>query len=175
LFIDETSANTQMTRSHGRCAKGKRLVMSKPHGHWKTTTFIGGLSTTGLKAPAVIDGAMNGEKFLEYVTKTLIPGLRPGDIVVLDNLPVHKRAGVREALLTKEITLLFLPPYSPDFNPIEKAFSKLKSLLRKKQIRTIPELQEYLRTALDGLSPTECKNYFKSCGYHCEILNRETL
>jgi transposase len=175
VFIDETSANTQMTRSHGRCAKGERLVMSKPHGHYKTSTFIGALTIRGLKAPAVIDGAMNGEKFLDYVTKTLIPTLRSGDIVVLDNLSVHKNVGVRDALQAQGISLLFLPPYSPDFNPIEKAFSKLKSLLRKKELRTVPELQEYLRTALDGLSPQECQNYFASCGYLIATPDRETL
>jgi transposase len=175
VFIDETSANTQMTRSHGRCPQGQRLVMSKPHGHWKTTTFIGALTVRGLQAPAVIDGTMNGDRFLDYVTNILIPTLQSGDILVMDNLPVHKRVAVREALDAQGITVLFLPPYSPDLNPIEKAFSKLKSLLRKVQKRTVPELQEYLRTALDGLLSTECQNYFRSCGYKCNISDRESL
>ena len=165
IFIDETWASTNMTRSHGRCPQGKRLVMDVPHGHWKTTTFVVGLRTSGLIAPTVVDGPMTGDVFVAYVKQQLVPTLRAGDIVVMDNLSSHKRSEVRIAIEAAGAELRYLPPYSPDLNPIEKAFSKLKAKLRAAEKRTIPELEKYLGELLDCFSPEECKNYFKSCGY----------
>ena len=131
MFIDETWTATNMTRSHGRCAKGERLRMGFPHGHRKTTTLVAGLRMTGMVAPMVLDGPINGDWFEAYVTRVLVPELKPGDVVIMDNLSSHKRASVRERIEAAGTTLRFLPPYSPDFNPIEKAFSKLKAMLRK--------------------------------------------
>ena len=165
IFIDETWASTNMTRSHGRCPQGERLVMAVPHGHWKTTTFVVGLRTSGLIAPTVVDGPMTGDVFVAYVKQQLVPTLRPGDVVVMDNLSSHKRSEVRIAIEAAGAELRYLPPYSPDLNPIEKAFSKLKSKLRAARKRTIPELEKYLGKVLDCFAPVECENYFKSCGY----------
>jgi transposase len=165
IFIDETWASTNMTRSHGRCPQGERLVMEVPHGHWKTTTFVVGLRTGGLIAPTVVDGPMTGDVFVAYVEQQLAPTLRAGDIVVMDNLSSHKRSEVRTAIEAAGAELRYLPPYSPDLNPIEKAFSKLKAKLRAAEKRTIPELENYLGELLDCFSPEECENYFKSCGY----------
>lgn len=165
VFIDETWASTNMTRTHGRCPQGQRLVMAVPQGHWKTTTFVVGMRTTGLIAPTVVDGPMTGDVFVAYVEQQLVPSLKPGDVVVMDNLSSHKRAAVRRAIESAGAKLRFLPPYSPDLNPIEKAFSKLKAKLRAAQKRTIPELEQYLGEVLDCFSPEECKNYFVSCGY----------
>jgi transposase len=165
IFIDETWASTDMTRSHGRCPQGQRLVMDAPHGHWKTTTFVVGLRATGLVAPTVVDGPMTGDVFVAYVQQQLVPTLRPGDVVVMDNLSSHKRSEVRTAIGKAGAELRFLPPYSPDLNPIERAFSKLKAKLRAAQKRTIPDLEKYLGEALDCFSPGECENYFISCGY----------
>ena len=165
IFIDETWASTNMTRSHGRCPQGERLVMDVPHGHWKTTTFVVGLRTSGLIAPTVVDGPMTGDVFVAYVQQQLVPTLRAGDVVVMDNLSSHKRSEVRIAIEAAGAELRYLPPYSPDLNPIEKAFSKLKAKLRAAEKRTIPELQKYLGEVLDCFSPEECENYFKSCGY----------
>lgn len=165
VFLDETGASTAMTRSHGRCPRGERLVMDVPHGHWKTTTFVVALTLGGLAVPAVADGAMTGDLFVAYVAQQLAPTLKAGDIVVMDNLSSHKRAGVRAAIEAAGAELRYLPPYSPDLNPIEKAFAKLKSLLRKAAKRTIPELESYLGEALDAFAPEECVNYFRSCGY----------
>src|SRR4051794_2764122 len=139
-FIDESSVKTTMTRRYGRAKCGHRLVAAVPHGHGKTTTFVGALRVDGLTAPLVIDGAINGELFLAYVEQVLVPTLQPGDVVIMDNLRVHKRAGVREAIEATGAKLLFIPPYSPDLNPIELAFSKLKALLRAKAIRTADAL-----------------------------------
>ena len=154
-----------MTRTHGRCPKGRRLVMDAPGGHWKTTTFLVGITWTGLTAPVVIDGPVNGDVFVAYVEQQLVPTLRPGDIVVMDNLSSHKRAGVREAIEAAGARLRYLPAYSPDLNPIEKAFSKLKALARKEEHRTIEALEKFLGDVLDSYSPEECANYFRSCGY----------
>jgi len=140
VFIDETGANTKMARLHGRAPRGQRLRASIPHGHWKTTTFTGALCLTWMTAPMVLDGPMTSEWFLAYVERVLVPTLRPGDVVILDNLPAHKGAAVRHAIEAVDARLLFLPPYSPDFNPIENAFSKLKALLRKAAARTIDDL-----------------------------------
>jgi transposase len=175
IFLDETWASTNMTRTHGRCPQGQRLVMSVPHGHWKTTTFVVALSLNGLVAPTVVDGPMNGDIFVAYVKQQLVPVLKRGDIVVMDNLSSHKRAAVKTAIESVGAELRFLPPYSPDLNPIEKAFSKLKAMLRKAQKRTITSLQDYLGQALDNFSPEECRNYFASCGYNTATTSREPL
>ena len=165
IFVDETWASTNMTRSHGRCPRGERLVMGVPHGHWKTTTFVVGLRAGGLVAPTVVDGPMTGDVFVAYVRQQLVPTLRPGDVVVMDNLSSHKRSEVRPAVEAAGAELRYLPPYSPDLNPIERAFSKLKAKLRAAEKRTVSELETYLGEALDGFSPDECENYFTSCGY----------
>jgi transposase len=130
VFIDETWATTNMTRRYGRAKRGARLIAAVPHGHWKTTTFIGALRADGLSAPTVFDGPINGARFLAYVQQVLVPSLKPGDIVILDNLSSHKVAGVREAIQAAGAELRYLPPYSPDLNPIEQMFAKLKALLR---------------------------------------------
>ena len=165
MFLDETRPGTNMTRTHGRCQQGRRLVMDVPHSHWKTTTFPVALTFTGLTAPVVINGPVNGDLFVAYIEQQLVPTLRPGDIVVMDNLSSHKRVGVREAIEAAGAELRYLPPYSPDFNPIEKAFSKLKALARKEENRTIAALEEFLGDVLDCYSPEECANYYQSCGY----------
>jgi transposase len=162
VFIDETSANTKMARLHGRAQRGERRRASIPHGHWKTTTFVGALTTLGMTAPMVLDGPMTGEWFLAYTRRVLAPTLHRGDVVILDNLPAHKGEGVRKAV---EAKLVFLPPYSPDFNPIENAFAKLKTLLRKAAARTIDDLWRVIGECLDAFTPAECQNYFAHCGY----------
>ena len=154
-----------MARLHGRAPRGQRLRASIPHGHWKTTTFVGALRITGMTAPMVLDGPMNGAWFLSYVEQVLVPTLTPGDVVILDNLPAHKGAAAREAIEAAGAQLLFLPPYSPDFNPIENAFSKLKALLRKAAARTVDELWAVIGQSLDAFTPPECANYFAAAGY----------
>jgi len=166
VFVDETWATTNMTRCYGRAPIGQRLVEAVPHGHWKTTTLIAALRVEGLTAPMVIDGAVNGDLFVAYVEQVLVPTLRPGDVVVMDNLSSHKRSQVRQLLEGAGCRLEYLPPYSPDFNPIELAFAKLKALLRKAGKRTVDALWEFLGQALDTFAPAECHNYFRHCGYH---------
>lgn len=156
-----------MTRTRGRAPKGERCVASAPHGHWKTTTFIAGLRYNDITAPMVLDGPMDGAAFLAYVQEFLCPTLAPSDIVIADNLPSHKVKGVKEAIEATGATLRYLPPYSPDFNPIEKMFSKLKALLRKAAKRTVSDLWDEIGKLLDAFSPDECKNYFASSGYVC--------
>lgn len=165
VFIDETWTATNMTRSHGRCAKGERLRMGFPHGHRKTTTLVAGLRMTGMVAPMVLDGPINGDWFEAYVTQVLIPELRPGDVVIMDNLSSNKRASVRERIEAAGARLMFLPPYSPDFNPIEKAFSRLKAMLRKIGERTVSGLWDLIGRLVDIFQPAECANYFSSSGY----------
>lgn len=165
VFIDETGASTKMARRHGRAPRGQRLRCSVPHGHWKTTTFIGGLRLSGMTAPMVLDGPMTGEWFQAYVEQVLVPTLKPGDIVILDNLAAHKRAAARQAIEAVGARLLFLPPYSPDLNPIENAFAKLKALLRKAAARNIDQLWTAIADAIDTFRPTECANYFAAAGY----------
>ena len=165
VFIDETGANTKMSRRYGRARRGQRVVAKEPHGHWKTTTFVAALRHDGLTAPTVIDGAMNGEMFLAYVRQELVPTLRPGDIVVMDNLASHKKAGVRKAIETVGARLVYLPPYSPDFNPIEQVFAKLKGLLRGAAERTVSGLWNRIGELLDHFSREECLNYYRHCGY----------
>jgi len=165
VFIDETWVTTNMTRTRGRSLRGTRLRCSVPHGHWKTTTFVAGLRLTGLMAPFVLDGPMNRSVFLAYVTQVLAPELKPGDVVILDNLPAHKGSRVREAIEAAGASLLYLPPYSPDFNPIENAFAKLKALLRKAAERTVEGLWTAIGRLLDAFTPAECANYFEAAGY----------
>jgi transposase len=157
-----------MARLRGRAKRGMRCRSPVPHGHWKTTTFTGALRLTGMTAPMVLDGPMTAEWFLAYVEQVLVPTLRPNDVVILDNLPAHKGAAVRAAVEATGARLLFLPPYSPDFNPIENAFSKLKSILRKAAARTVPELWDAIRDALPRFTPNECANYFTAAGYEPE-------
>ena len=165
VFIDETGTSTKMARLRGRAPRGERLVGKIPHGHWKTTTFVAALRCTALTAPCVIDGPMNGNAFLAYVEQILAPSLGPGDIVVLDNLSAHKVPGVREAIEATGSTLLYLPPYSPDFNPIEQLFAKLKALLRKAAERSIDALWSQIAFLLSAFTSEECANYFRNAGY----------
>ena len=165
VFIDETGANTKMARLYGRSPRGERCRAAVPHGHWKTTTFTAGLRSNGIVAPLVLDGAMDGEAFQAYVEQMLAPELREGDVVVMDNLPAHKVHGVREAIEAAGGSLLYLPPYSPDFNPIEMAFAKLKALLRAAEARSIPDLWRAIADALKRFTPTECRNYLAAAGY----------
>jgi transposase len=165
VFIDETWAKTNMTRSRGRAPRGERVIDYVPHGHWKTTTFLAALRLNGMTAPLVIDGAVNGEIFLAYVRQHLAPTLKHNDIVVMDNLSSHKIEGVRKAIEATGAKLLYLPPYSPDLNPIEQVFAKLKALLRKYRERTMDGLWNRLGALIDFFPDTECANYFKHCGY----------
>jgi transposase len=170
VFLDETWATTNMARTHGRAPRGQRLICPVPHGHWHVTTFLCGLRVDGLVAPLVLDGAINGCAFLAYVEQMLAPRLRRGDIVVLDNLGSHKVEGVRKAIEKRGAALLYLPPYSPDLNPIELAFSKLKRLLRTAATRTVDALWDAIGRLLDHVSPVEAANYFRHCGYaHSEL------
>jgi len=165
VFIDETWTKTSMARLRGRAPSGVRLVASAPRGHWKTTTFVAALRADGLTAPLVVDGAINGEMFEAYVRQFVVPTLQPGDVVVMDNLASHKRAGVREAIEAAGCRLLFPPPYSPDFNPIEQAFAKLKALLRKGGERTFEGLWRLLGRLVGEFSPRECRNFLRHSGY----------
>lgn len=165
VFIDETGASTKMARLRGRAKRGERCVAAIPHGHWKTTTFTAGLRLGGMVAPMVLDGPMDGDVFLAYIKTLVVPELAPGDVVIMDNLPAHKVSGVRQAIEDAGGRLIYLPPYSPDFNPIEMAFSKLKALLRKAAARSITELWEVIAVASDQFNQTECKNYFAAAGY----------
>jgi transposase len=165
VFIDETWASTNMARRYGRAPRGERLRAGIPHGHWKTTTFVAGLRLSGIVAPMVLDGPINGHSFQAYVDQVLAPGLRPGDIVVMDNLGSHKGEGVRATIEAAGASLLYLPPYSPDFNPIEKAFAKLKAMLRKAAERTVEGLWTAIGHLIDLFTPQECANFFAAAGY----------
>jgi transposase len=154
-----------MTRTHGRAPRGQRLIGRVPHGRWTTMTFLAGLRVRGIIAPCVIDGPINGSSFLAWVTQALIPELRPGDIVVLDNLGSHKGRAVRRAIRDAGAHRLLLPPYSPDLNPIEQAFAKLKTLLRKADERSIDAVWHRIGSLLDQFSPQECASYIKHAGY----------
>jgi transposase len=154
-----------MTRTHGRCARGKRLIAKVPHGHWRTLTFLAALRSDRIEAPCVIDGPINGRSFLAYVEQILVPTLRPGDIVIMDNLGSHKRQAIRAALTAAGAKLFFLPPYSPDLNPIEQVFAKLKTLLRKAAERSITATWQRVGSLLDTFSPQECANYLANAGY----------
>ena len=159
VFIDETWAKTNMTRTHGRAPRGARLVAKAPHGRWRTLTFLAALRHDGIKAPCVIDGPINGESFLAYIEQLLVPILRPGDIVIFDNLGSHKGKAVRRAIRAAGAKLFFLPPYSPDLNPIEQVFAKLKTLLRKAAERTVEATWKRIASLLAYFPPSECANY----------------
>ncbi len=165
VFMDETWASTSMTRSRGRIAKGQRLNVGIPHEHWKTTTFVAGLRLDGMVGPMVLDGPINREAFIAYVEQILGPDLRPGDIVIMDNLPAHKGEDVRKAIEATGASLLYLPPYSPDLNLIENAFSKIKAYLRKAARRTIKGLWDAIADAIPLITESDCKNYFAHAGY----------
>ena len=165
VFIDETSTNTAMVRLRGRCPRGIRLTDHVPHGHWKTITFIAGLRRRAMVAPFVLDGPMNSTSFMAYLKRCLVPTLKRGDIVMMDSLPVHKAAGVREVIEAAGAKLRYLPKYSPDLNPIEMAFSKLKAHLRKAAERTIPHLSRRIGALVAAFSPQVCANYFRHAGY----------
>lgn len=165
VFIDETGTNTKMVRAYGRCRKGQRLIGRQPFGHWKTTTFTAGLRCDGITAPWVLDGPMNRDAFLVYIDKVLGPTLRKDDVVVMDNLPAHKGEAVKALVEARGARLLFLPPYSPDLNPIELAFAKLKALLRKAAERTVDALWDRIGLVLDAFTPQECANYFRHDGH----------
>jgi transposase len=168
VFIDETGTTTKMARLRGRSKRGQRCRAAIPHGHWKTTTFTAGLRLGGLTAPMVLDGPMNGVAFRVYIEQVLAPTLGPGDVVIMDNLPAHRVSGVREAIEAAGATRLFLPPYSPEFNPIEQAFAKLKALLRKASARTRDALWDAIADAIDRFTPDECTNFFRNSGYEPE-------
>jgi transposase len=165
VFIDETATATNMTRLRGRSVEGQRLIGKAPHGHRKTTTFVAALRNDRITAPLVIDGAMNGEIFVQYVEQFLVPTLTPHDIVVMDNLPVHKVAGVKSAIESAGAVVLYLPPYSPDLNPIEMVFAKLKALLRKASERTVGKLWDRIGKLLEAFTSQECQNCFTHQGY----------
>jgi transposase len=165
VFVDETWASTNMARRYGRCQRGERLVSPVPYGHWKTTTLIAALRYDGLTAPFVLDGPINGEWFVIYVEEVLAPTLSPGDTVIIDNLPSHKVAGIREAIEARGACLIYLPPYSPDLNPIEQVFAKLKQLLRKAAARSIETLWRVIGRLIKRFTPEECANYFANLGY----------
>ena len=168
VFIDETGASTKMARLRGRALRGERCRAPVPHGHWNTTTLTAGLRRSGMVAPMVLDGPMDGACFRAYVEQVLVPELTPGDVVIMDNLPAHKVGGVRQAIEAAGANLIYLPPYSPDFNPIEMAYAKLKALLRKAAARTIDDLWDAIAAAIDHFPPGECRNYFAAAGYDHE-------
>ena len=165
IFIDETGAATNMVRRYGRSPRGERVTGYAPNGHWKTTTFVAGLTSQGLIAPLVIDAPMNRAIFTQYVRQFLARELKPGDIVILDNLSSHKNTDVHSAITARGATLLFLPPYSPDLNPIEMLFAKLKTLLRSAAERTRDDLWQRIGTLIDRFKSDECSNYIRHAGY----------
>jgi transposase len=169
IFLDETWFTTHMTRPYGYAPCGHRLTAAVPHGHWKTTTFVGGLTAGGFIAPMVLDGPMNAVAFTAYIEQVLAKEVRPGDLLILDNLSSHKTAGVRAALAACGLNHLYLPPYSPDLNPIENAFSKLKRLARAAAERTLDGLWSGIGKLLDRFRPAECANYLRHCGYPATV------
>jgi transposase len=169
VFVDETAANTKMARRYGRAPRGQRCRMAVPQGHYATTTITAALRTSGPTALALFDGATNGARFRAYATGTLAPALKPGDTVILDNLQAHKVAGVCEAIEAAGARILYLPPYSPDFNPIEQVFAKLKALLLTAAARTVPDLRDAIRQAFSRFTPRECRNYLAASGYEDDL------
>ena len=165
VFVDETGANTKMTRRYGRAPRGERVIGRVPHGHWKTTTFVAALRAEGPVAPMVIDGAMNGDLFVAYARQVLVPTLVAGDIVVLDNLASHKRVAAVRAIEAAGATVVYLPPYGPDLNPIELAFAKVKARLRAAELRTIDKVEDFFGTVHDAFTNDECRNYIRHAGY----------
>jgi transposase len=165
VFVDDTWAKTNMTPTHGRARRGQRVPGRVPHGHWRTSTFVAALRCSGLAAPAVFDGPINGRSFRAGVEQVLAPTLQPGAVVVLDNLGSHQSSAVRGAVEARGATLLFLPPYSPDLNPIEQVFAKLKTLLRRAEERSVDALWHRIGQLLDAFAPSECANYVRNAGY----------
>lgn len=165
MFLDETGITTKLLRRYGRSLRGERVADHAPQGHWQTSTFVAALRVTGLTAPGVFDGAMDGACFLAYVDQILVPTLQAGDIVVADNLAAHHVDGVRERIEAAGAALWYLPPYSPDFNPIELCFAKLKAILRAARCRSVDTLWPLLGQCLARFSAEECHNYFRHCGY----------
>jgi transposase len=165
VFIDETWATTNMARRCGRAARGLRLLAPVPHGHWKITTMVAGLRRSGITAPCLFDGAINGARFRGWVEQMLAPTLRPDDIVLLDNLSSHKIAGIAAAITAQGAQLVYLPPYSPDLNPIEQAFAKFKAALRQAAERTREGLWQLIGQTRDRDPPQECRNFFNKAGY----------
>lgn len=168
VFIDESGTSTKMARLYGRAPRGERCRAPVPHGHWMTTTFVGALRLDGMTAPMTLGGAMHGAAFLAYVEQILAPTLKPGDIVVMDNLPAHKPLAIQRAIEAVGAELRFLPPYSPDFNPIELAFAKIKALLKKAAARTLPDLRNAIRDAVDAITANDCRSFFTAAGYEPE-------
>ena len=166
MFIDETAVTTKMTRLYGRAPVGERLVAKVPHGHWKTLTLVAACRADGVTAPYVIDGAMDGAAFLAYVEQVLVPSLKKRDVVFMDNVRTHKVAGVREAIEAVGAELRYLPAYSPDLNPIENVYAKLKSDLRKGAARTVGALSRLVGRSLKAIAASECAGYFRYAGYH---------
>lgn len=165
MFVDETWIKTNMTCMGGWCRLGQRLLAKVPHGHWKTLTLVAALRHDGVLAPCVFDGLVNGENFLAYVRTFLVPCLRPGDIVVLDNLGSHKGSEVHDAIRAAGARLIFLPPYSPDLNPIEQVFAKLKAFTRKQDPRTVEATWRSIAATLERFPPDECERYIAHAGY----------
>ena len=169
VFIDETWAKTNMTRLRGRAPRGHRLIEKVPHGHWKTTTLIAALDHQGMRCATTVDGAVNGEVFVAFVQQVLIATLKRGDIVVMDNLSAHKVQAVGQAIEAVDAKVLYLPPYSPDLNPIELAFSKLKQLMRSAEHRFVSSLWQDTQRMLDQITTTDAQGFFKHCGYTLQI------
>jgi len=169
VFLDESGVATDMLRRYGRSFRGQRVRDHAPHGHWRTSTFVGALRLTALTAPALFDGPMDGETFLAYLDQVLLPTLQAGDIVVMDNLGAHHVDGVRARVEAVGAALWYLPPYSPDLNPIELWFAKLKALLRTARRRSVEDLWTTVGASLALFAPTECRNYFRHCGYAAAI------
>ena len=165
VFVDETGTNTAMTRTHGWGQKGKKLLAKVPHGHWMTSTFVAGLVHDGILAPQLLPCPMTGMIFQQWLEECLIPEMEPGSIVVIDNLPAHKVAGIRQCLEDAGMHLLYLPPYSPDFNPIEQVFAKLKALLRRMAPRSFDAICDAIKIILEKFKPSECSNYIRHSGY----------
>lgn len=169
IFIDETWAKTNMTRLRGRAPRGQRLIDKTPHGHWQTTTLIAALGVEGIRCSTVVDGAVNGDVFEAFVEQVLLPQLQPGDLVVMDNLSSHKRARVAELIESRQANLVYLPPYSPDLNPIELIFSKIKQLLRSLKNRTRDALWQSMQRVLDAVTSTDATNCFQHAGYTLHV------
>lgn len=165
VFVDETGASTKMTRARGRAKRGQRCIAAVPHGHWKTITFVGGLTLGGMIAPMMLDGPMDGIAFVAWIKQMLAPALTAGMTVVMDNLPAHKLEAVRALIEARGAKLRYLPPYSPDLNPIEMAYSKFKAFLKKAAARTLPNLTDAVSKALPTITPGDCKSYFSEAGY----------
>ncbi len=170
FFIDECGTNTKMARTRGRSKRGQRCRAAIPHGHWKTTTLVAALTTSGIAAPMVLDGAMDGEMFVAHTTHILLKELTEGDVVIMDNLPAHKVAAVRGIIEGAGATLMYLPPYSPDFNPMEKAFSQIKAHLKKTAARTKDKLDQAIASAIETVTPQNAANYFAACRYHSDTV-----